>query len=43
MRIHTYGLYIWNFGTSDLPPQDTLLVSNNHISEKSEQDIWIVP
>lgn len=36
-----YGIYIWNFGTSDFPPEDILLRSGNVLSPNSRQDVWI--
>lgn len=38
-----FGIYIWNFGTSDLPPQDVLRMSDNRILGNSRKDVWIVP
>jgi parallel beta-helix repeat protein len=38
-----YGIYIWNFGTADFPPENILRVSNNQIVSNTIQDIWIVP
>ncbi len=40
---NTYGLYIWNFGTSQLPAENILKLSNNQITGSTVQDIWIVP
>jgi parallel beta-helix repeat protein len=37
-----YGLYIWNFGSEDLPPDHILLMSGNDISNNSILDTWIV-
>lgn len=38
-----YGIYIWNFGASDFPPENTLRMSNNQITGNTRQDVWIVP
>jgi len=38
-----YGIYIWNLGTSDFPPEKILHMSNNQIFANTIQDIWIVP
>ncbi len=38
-----YGIYIWNFGTSDFPPENVLRMSNNQITGNTRQDAWIVP
>ena len=38
-----YGIYIWNFGTSDFPPENTLHMLNNQTTDNTRQDIWIVP
>lgn len=36
-----YGIYIWNFGTTGLPPENILRMSNNQIYGNTRQDIWI--
>ena len=38
-----YGIYIWNFGTSDLPAEEVLRMANNQISGNARQQLWIVP
>ncbi len=38
-----FGIYLWNFGTSDLPDEDILRMSNNRISGNARQQLWIVP
>ena len=38
-----YGIYIWNFGTSQFPPENVLRMLNNQISANTVQDVWIVP
>jgi parallel beta-helix repeat protein len=38
-----FGIYIWNFGTSDLPPTDILRMVNNQIADNTQQDVWVVP
>ena len=38
-----YGIYVWNFGTSDFPPENVLRMLNNQISGNTRQNIWIVP
>jgi len=40
---NTYGIFIWNFGTSGYPSQDILQMSGNTISGNTVQDVWIVP
>ncbi|MEE9293596.1 MAG: right-handed parallel beta-helix repeat-containing protein [Phycisphaerae bacterium] len=37
-----YGLYVWNFGTTDLPAESILQLSNNTISDNTVQDFWVV-
>lgn len=37
-----YGLYVWNFGTSELPTEDILVLSNNTISGNTMGPIWVV-
>lgn len=37
-----YGIYIWNFGTTELPPADILELTDNDVSGNTTQDIWIV-
>ena len=37
-----YGIYIWNFGTSDWPPENVLQRSGNQFTENTIQDVWIV-
>jgi parallel beta-helix repeat protein len=36
-----YGIYVWNFGTSDFPPEDILRMSNNQIVGNTIRDVWI--
>ena len=38
-----YGLYVWGFGSSSLPPEHVLSLSDNHIQGNPRQDIWIEP
>jgi parallel beta-helix repeat protein len=38
-----YGIYIWNFGTDEFPPDNVLLMSNNQISGNIVRDVWIAP
>lgn len=38
-----YGIYIWNFGASDFPPDNILRLSNNQFYDNKIQDVWIVP
>lgn len=40
---NTYGLYIWNFGSADLPSEGVLRMTGNQISGNSLLDVWIVP
>ncbi len=37
-----YGIYLWNFGTTDWPPMDIVSQSDNVIVDNIERDIWIV-
>ncbi|MCP5048609.1 MAG: right-handed parallel beta-helix repeat-containing protein, partial [bacterium] len=37
-----HGIYIWNFGTNDWPPENILRRSGNTFTNNSIQDIWIV-
>ena len=36
-----YGIFIWNFGTSDWPPDSVLMQSGNQFTDNICQDIWI--
>ena len=36
-----YGIYIWNFGSTDFPPDSVLRRSGNTFSGNSRQDVWI--
>ena len=36
-----FGIYIWNFGTTEFPPEDVMRLSGNDFSGNSRQDIWI--
>ncbi len=36
-----FGVYLWNFGTEDLPPDNIVTLSGNDISSNTRQDIWI--
>ena len=40
-RNNYYGIYIWNFGTSELPPESVLRLTNNLFQDNSVQDVWI--
>lgn len=37
-----YGIYLWNFGTTDWPPMDIVTLEDNVIVDNIERDIWIV-
>lgn len=37
-----YGIFIWNFGTSDWPPEEVLRRSGNQFTDNTRQDVWIV-
>jgi len=36
-----FGIYIWNFGSTDFPPSDVLQRSGNDFSGNTRQDVWI--
>ena len=36
-----FGVYIWNFGSTDFPPSDVLRRSGNDFSGNTRQDVWI--
>ena len=36
-----YGIFIWNFGSEDWPPESVLQRSGNQFSDNTRQDIWI--
>lgn len=36
-----YGIFIWNFGTTDWPPDSILHRSQNQLTGNSIQDVWI--
>ncbi len=37
-----YGIFIWNFGTNDWPPESIIKRADNDFSGNSIQDVWIV-
>lgn len=37
-----YGIFIWNFGTTDWPDSTILRRSGNQFTDNSRQDVWIV-
>lgn len=37
-----WGLYLWNFGTQDLPPDDIVRFADNTIEQNIRQNFWIV-
>lgn len=37
-----YGIFIWNFGTNDWPPDNVIHRSGNQFTGNSRKDIWIV-
>jgi len=37
-----YGIFIWNFGSNDWPPQNIIKRSGNNFYNNSRKDIWIV-
>ncbi len=38
-----YGIYIWNFGTTDWPDESIIRRSGNQIAGNSRQDVWVEP
>lgn len=38
-----YGIFIWNFGSNDWPPENIIKRSGNIFKNNSIKDIWIVP
>ncbi len=36
-----FGIYVWNFGTTDWPPETILQRSGNIFSGNTRQDVWI--
>ena len=36
-----FGIYIWNFGSTDLPPEHILRLSGKPFSDNTRQDVWI--
>ena len=36
-----YGIYIWNFGTTDWPDSTIIQQMNNQFTNNSQQDVWI--
>ncbi len=39
---NTWGVYVWNFGTSELPPDDILRLIDNDVSGNTTDDFWII-
>lgn len=37
-----YGLFIWNFGSADYPPEHVLHIEDNDVANNTRQDVWIV-
>ncbi len=37
-----WGLYLWNFGTKDLPPETVVRFMGNTIENNTRRDFWIV-
>ena len=37
-----YGIFIWNFGATDWPPEEVLQRSGNQFTDNTRQDVWIV-
>lgn len=37
-----FGLYLWNFGTMDLPPENIVRFADNTIENNTRRDFWIV-
>lgn len=42
IRENKFGLYIWNFGTNELPPDNILTLIDNDISDNTDLKFWIV-
>lgn len=40
---NTYGIYIWNFGSTGFPPENILRMTDNQITGNTVQDVWIIP
>jgi hypothetical protein len=36
-----YGIYVWNFGRTDFPPESVLLLVDNQISGNGIEDLLI--
>jgi len=36
-----FGLYVWGFGSDDLPPEDVLRLEGNDISGNRDFDMWV--
>jgi len=43
VEANRFGLYVWNFGTSDLPPESILRLIDNNITGNAERDVWVQP
>jgi len=41
-RDNYFGIFVWNFGSSDWPEQKVMKLSGNQFSGNSRKDIWIV-
>ena len=37
---NTVGLYVWGFGTDELPPEEILKLENNDFSSSTQYEIW---
>ncbi len=38
-----YGIYIWNFGTTDWPDEHIIQNNNNQFTDNTIQNVWIQP
>jgi len=38
-----FGVFIWNFGTTNWPDTSILINKNNNISGNQQKDVWIMP
>ena len=36
-----FGIFIWNFGTDDLPPPEVLTLDGNDFTGNERLDVWI--
>ncbi len=38
-----FGIFVWNFGTTDFPDESILELQGNDFGGNSRQDVWIEP